>query len=123
MTGKWHPFPRLGNLRPGYSITSPKSGTPLLEHFHVMLSHGWIGKVVRALLGPGMRSRERGTDRLGSLSDVSEITENALAVLSPVVHLAQGSCQLFGDKEPSRQGARLWIPDLSNGVVGDARAC
>ena len=44
-----------------------------------MLSHGWIGKVVRALLGPDMRSRERGTDRLGSLSDASEITENALA--------------------------------------------
>ena len=43
-----------------------------------MLSHGWIGKVVRALLGPDMRSRERGTDRLGSLSDASEITENAL---------------------------------------------
>ena len=34
---------------------------------------------MRALLGPDMRSRERGTDRLGSLSDASEITENALA--------------------------------------------
>ena len=44
-----------------------------------MLSHGWIGKVMRAFLGPGMRSRERGPDRLGSLSDASEITENALA--------------------------------------------
>ena len=52
----------------------------MLEHFHVMLSYGWIGKVVRALLGPGMRSRERGPDRLGSLSDASEITENALVV-------------------------------------------
>ena len=33
---------------------------------------------MRALLGPDMRSRERGPDRLGSLSDASEITENAL---------------------------------------------
>ena len=49
-----------------------------------MLSHGWIGKIVRAFLGPGMRSRERGTDRLGSLSNASEITENALADVSLV---------------------------------------
>ena len=52
--------------------------TKELEHFHAMLSHGWIGKGVRALLGPARRSRERGPDRLGRLSDASEITENAL---------------------------------------------
>ena len=53
-----------------------------------MLSHGWIGKVVRVLLGPDMRSRERGPDRLGSLSDASEITENALALPDRMIRSA-----------------------------------
>ena len=47
-----------------------------LEHFHAMLSHVWMGEVARAFLG--RRSRERRTYRLGSLSDASGITENAL---------------------------------------------
>ena len=43
-----------------------------------MLSHGCMGEIVRVFLGLGMGSREHGADRLGSLSDASEITENAL---------------------------------------------
>ena len=47
-----------------------------LEHFHTILSHGRMGKVVRVFFGRG--SRERDTDP-GSPTGVSEIAENALA--------------------------------------------
>ena len=60
------------------SLDADDGETNVLEHFHAMLSHVWMGEVARAFLG--RRSRERRTYRLGSLSDASGITENALEI-------------------------------------------
>ena len=72
-----------------------------LEHFHTILSHGRMGKVVRAFFGRG--SRERGTDP-GSPSGVSEITENALIVAAIQQHetLLEAGALIVVDENSSR---------------------